>query len=271
MDKAKGLPGDRESYDKDCVTKRRNGAGYCTGRGLGEACNITSGAYCDVGMYCSATSVCAKVKYEGEACTALIECAPYLLCNLGMPSSVCTLPYSLKPSTYGQFTAIPNLCSTGWLNSSTYMCKDTAEYASGTQMLNAILNPTDSLCTYADGTVLDGECMYYSYTPLATVFCQPYNASYAAALADVYAYAQQKPLCGQGTLNMFCDMAIERIDPCMVRKALMGMTYAQLIRERYYPGCWEKTYTLTVEIFTCGAGRTTVSLLATLLILLFLI
>jgi len=251
--KLKKIPGDRASYVKDCYSKQIDDDGYCKGRVLGEACNLSQAAFCEVGLYCAPDSTCKPVKTEGEPCSALNECATYLICNMGAPMQVCTMPYSLKPLTFGHFTGIPQLCSTGWLNSAVAMCKPPAEFAPGIQLVNPILFDKENLCNYTDGTSLDGSCMYFSKSPMATVICQPYNQTYMDKLKDLNAYLQEKPQCAENLFNVFCDKAIDRIDPCKTRKALEAMLYTQLIIESYYPDCWEKTYTLTAEMFACSA------------------
>ena len=269
MDRPKKLPGDRATYDKECLSKRRTSEGYCLGRGLGEACSIARGYYCDVGMYCAADATCKNVKHEGEPCSALNECATYLICNMGTPVQVCTMPYSLQPMTYGHFTGIAQLCSTGWINGTIFMCKPPAEFAPGTQMINPILFEKEELCKYTDGSVLDGSCMYFSKDPMSVIYCQPYNETYMSKLADIKAYLEEKPNCGEGLFNVFCDRELERINPCKVKKALQGVLYSQVIFESHYADCWEKTYTMTSELYTCSAVRT--SVLSALLILAFLV
>ncbi len=256
---------------KDCFSKKINSAGYCAGRSLGESCDISRAQYCDVGLYCAVDKTCKPVKKKGEACTALNECATYLICNLGVPGGSCTLPYSLAPMTMGQFTAIPQLCSTGWVNSTIYMCKPPAEFSPGTLEVAPIVFEKEKLCKYADGTVLDASCIYYSKTPMAVYFCQPYSVSNMKLLADIKAYTEMEPQCAEGLMNIFCDRALESISPCLTNKALKGMLYSILKGEEYYPDCWEKTYTLTAGLFKCNATHITVSLSLFFLLLLLIL
>eukprot|EP01017_Pseudomicrothorax_dubius_P034408 TRINITY_DN4710_c0_g1_i1.p1 TRINITY_DN4710_c0_g1~~TRINITY_DN4710_c0_g1_i1.p1 ORF type:complete len:435 (-),score=72.76 TRINITY_DN4710_c0_g1_i1:35-1339(-) len=79
---ASSYPGDVCTQDKDCRSEGcDSNLGICIGLKEGGACDETKNIFCQQGLVCSATKLCAKPAAVGSQCAQTSDCSNDAFCN----------------------------------------------------------------------------------------------------------------------------------------------------------------------------------------------